>query len=277
MSVLRPVGISPSLGHMTSLPRLHALLLGTLLTVSLVPVGGISAQQLPSATRASTRAELETAAAELDRLAASSAYGPEMIAVARSRATGIRRRLTDGDFRMGDRIALRIDGQMTVNDTLTVLAGPRLVVPGFRQISLQGVLRAELEGYIRAEIVDVVRDAVVRAQPLTRLAVLGAVLRPGYLSVPGETTIDDLLMQAGGPLGDAEVSRMILTRFDTVIVKAPGVGAAVAQRQTVGELDLADGDALFVPRRNPPWDRGAVLQVVGLFLTPILTIFVVRR
>ena len=234
-----------------------------------------SATVSPS-SRMATRAELESAAAEFDQLAASTAYSEPIRGRARGQAVAIRRRLTDGDFRVGDRIVLRIEGQLDVDDTMTVLDGLRVPVPRFRQVSLAGVLRSELELRLRTELTDVVRNATVTARPLMRLAVLGSVTRPGYLSVPSETTVDALLMLAGGPLPVAAVNEMNITRADTVLFKAAATRSALTQGLTVGQLDLTDGDALFVPLKER-WDRAAVLQMVGLAVTLLTTFALLQQ
>lgn len=239
-----------------------------------VPAGGqASVSSVPS--RTASRAELESAAAAFDQLAASTAYGERTRARARDQAAAIRGRLTDGDFRVGDQIVLVIEGQLAVNDTITVLEGARLPVPGFRQVSLAGVLRSELETRVRTELTDVVRNATVTARPLMRLAVLGSVSRPGYLNVPSETTVDALLMLAGGPLPTAAVNEMSLTRSDTVLISAAATSTALTRGLTVGQLDLTDGDVLFVPL-SERWDRAAVLQVVGVVIT-LLTFFTLQQ
>src|SRR5687768_13999064 len=135
----------------------------------------------------------------LDRLAASTAYGPALRERARSEAVAMRRRLTEGDFKPGDRIILHIEGAIALDDTATVLEGRRLPVEGFRQVALEGVLRSELEARLRNDVTDFSRNAVVTVRPLMRVAVFGSVVRQGYLLAPSETTIDDLLTMAGGP------------------------------------------------------------------------------
>ena len=172
---------------------------------------------------------------------------------------------------------LQIEGQLTVNDTMTVLDGLRVPVPQFRQVSLAGVLRSELELRLRTELAEVVpRNLTVTARPLMRLAVLGSVTRPGYLSVPSETTVDALLMLAGGPLPTAAITEMNISRADTVLLKAAATRSALTQGLTLGQLDLTDGDALFVPLKER-WDRAAVLQMVGLAVTLLTTFTLLQQ
>lgn len=264
---------------MTAMPRYRASLAIAIVSLVLAaaPAGGQSVSP-GFASRMASRAELETAAASFDQLAASTAYSERTRTRARDQAAVIRGRLTDGDFRAGDRIMLVIEGGVPVDDTLTVLDGARLPIPGFRAISLSGVLRSELESKLRTELTDVVRNATVSARPLIRLAVFGAVARPGYLSVPSETTLDDLLMMAGGPTSTAKIDELTLSRSDTLLTGSAEIRAAVAAGRTVAALDLTDGDALVVPEAGAPWDRNAVMQMSG-FVLSLVTIFLfqVRR
>lgn len=240
-----------------------------------------SASSVTVATRLASRTQLDAAATQFDQYAASSAYSERTRARARIEAAAIRRRIAEGDFRVGDRIALRIEGlqapgTQTPTDTVTVLDGRMITIPGYRQVSLAGVLRSELEGKLRTELADYVQRATVIARPLMRVAVFGSVGRPGYVSVPAETSLDQLLSLAGGPSATAAVEKITLVRADTVLLKPEAIVSAVAEGRTLDALGVLDGDALVVPVSGPPWDRNATLQIVGLFLTPLLTIFVLR-
>jgi protein involved in polysaccharide export with SLBB domain len=239
--------------------------------------------QVTSTTRLATRVQLNAAATQFDQFAASTAYSERTRARARAEAVAIRRRLADGDFRVGDRITLRVEGQQAaggiapVADTVTVLEGRVLTIAGYRQVSVAGVLRAELETKLRTELEDYFRTATVIARPLMRVAVFGSVTRPGYLSVPMETSLDQLLTFAGGPAATADMQKVKLMRADTVLLSPEAVVSAVSEGRTLDAIGVMDGDALVVPLAGPPWDRNATLQIVGLFLTPLLTIFVVQR
>lgn len=230
-----------------------------------------------SSRRMATRAELEAAAEEYDRLAASTAYSEPARARARVEAAAMRRRLTEGDFRVGDRLLLRVEGQVMLDDTVNVVEGPQIMVRGIRQVSLVGALRSELETLLRAEINEVVPRSTVTASPLMRLSVLGSVTRPGFLSVPSTTTLDRLITLSGGPVASAAVDRIKIERADTLVVSEADVQRAMAAGNTVEMLGLIDGDALVVPLQSPPFDRTQAITLVTSLVIPLLTIFIVRR
>ena len=230
------------------------------------------------ARRNASRTDLESAAAQLDRLAASTAYGERTRDRARAEATVIRRRLTAGDFRPGDRIVVRIEGiEEALDDTATVLEGKRLPVKGFRQVALEGVLRAELEPLLRTELTDFVRNATVTVRPLMRVAVFGSVARQGYVIVPMETTLDDLLSLAGGPAGDSDPQQLTLQRGDTLLLDSDAVRVAIAQGRTINDIGLEDGDALMVPRAQPARNVSQLVQTLSFVISISFSILAIAR
>lgn len=237
----------------------------------------VAAVRVSSTTWGASRDEIESAASRYDRLAASTAYGERLRAVARAEAGALRQRLTDGDFQVGDRILLRVEGQVMIDDTVTVMEGRRITVRGIRQVALTGVLRSELEIKLRAELTEVVRNVTLSASPLMRVAVFGSVVRPGYIGVPSSTRLDQVLMLAGGPVANAAVDNITVVRADTVILDRERIVAAVASGATLDDLGIRNGDQVLVPPQGPPWDRSAVLQIVSIFLFPLLTIFVINQ
>src|SRR5256885_17190701 len=62
-------------------------------------------------------------------------------------AARIKTRLSDGDFRRGDRIALEVQGEEALTDTFVVGSGAELLLPPptVGSLSLKGVLRSELQ------------------------------------------------------------------------------------------------------------------------------------
>ena len=259
-----------------SLAHIGLRVLAATLSVALWTVAAqAQSAQVPLSLRNANRAQIDSVATHLDRLAASTAYGPVLRERARSEAVALRRRLSEGDFRPGDRIILHIEGAITLDDTATVLEGRRLPVEGFRQVALEGVLRSELEARLRNDLTDFVRNAVVTVRPLMRLAVFGSVGRQGYLLAPSETTLDDLLTMAGGPVSDANIRDMTIQRGDTVIVQSEQLRLYVASGSTVGAIGLEDGDALFVPQRQAPRDVRNALQTASFFFS-ILTVLLTR-
>ncbi len=236
-----------------------------------------SAQGADDSPRLADRAQLQASLEALDRSAASTAYSDRLRDRARAQAAEIRHRLTAGDFSVGDQIRLTVRGPTQLVDT-TLAVGDSLIlaVPGIKDVRLYGVLRSELTGALTRDLGEVVRQVQVTAQPLVRIAVLGQVTTPGFLAVPSETLVDQLITLSGGPAPTAALDNMSFVRGDTILWDGDELSGAIARGRTLNALGLRDGDALVVPPQDAPWDRAAVLQIASFFIGPLVTILVVR-
>ena len=185
-------------------------------------------------TRDELTSEMQLAAARGDRL----------------RATLIQGRLDRGDFRDGDRIVVRIESSAGFSDTLTVQTGKRLDLRQLGEVSLEGVLRSELVSKLTTHLARFLRDPVVHATPLVRIGILGSVSRPGYYYTSAEIPLTDVLMEAGGPTADADLSKTEVRRGTNVIVDTRNTQLAMTQGYSVDMLHLSAGDAIEVGRKS---------------------------
>lgn len=267
--------------------RAQSLLLAALLSV--LPVAPIGAQDAGTASSwTASRAELERRLAALESLAGSTAYSERARARAVAEAATIRRRLSEGDFRIGDRIYIEVEASTLVGpnavqtttaevrDTLTVLEGQRISVRSIGEVSLAGVLRSEVQGRVTAAVNEVLLNARATTRPLVRLAVLGAVARPGYYSIPMEYRLDDLLMLAGGPAQNSPTQGMRVLRGDTIVLAESEVRRYIASGTIVGQIGLQEGDQLYIDRGAEPLGRQQTLQYLFFFLSPIISGLVFR-
>ncbi len=261
---------------MRSHPILSNLLRGFAVLATLGVVM-LPAQRPSSGPRLASRAELVTLAQTLERAAESPAYGERLRASARLDLAQVRRRLGVGDFTTGERIFIRVEGgEQPFADTISIRDSLIVDLPNIRRFSVTGVLRSELEEHVNNEVRAVIRNARVTAQPLLRVAVLGAVAAPGFRAVPSETLVDQLLFLGGSPAATATLDKMRFMRGDTVLLSGPAVMSAIAQGRTLASLDLSDGDALVIPTGSPPWDRASTFQLASMLMGPLLA-FVLTR
>jgi len=270
--------------------RMRRYLLRPLLAL----LGALTLSPLPAAAQAdlgsawtATRAELERRVTQLDALASSTAYSERARLRSAEEAATIRRRLGEGDFRVGDRIFIEIDGSASegfggvsaaagFRDTVTVFDGARINVRTIGEVSLAGVLRSELQGRVNAAVNEVILNSRATARPLVRLAVFGAVARPGFYTVPLETRVDDLVMLAGGPSPDAATNQMRFQRGDTVILDAGELQSMIASGQVIGAMGLHEGDQLTIERGGQPLQGEERSRFLFLFISPIISALVFR-
>ena len=191
----------------------------------------------------------------------------------------LRQRLEKGDFQDGDRIIVRVQGNtlmpkelMSLPETLTVRTGRHLEFPRMADLSLEGVLRSELNDRLTAHLAQYIKEPNVRSTPLVRLAVLGQVGKPGYVYTLADAPLSDLIMQAGGPSGAADMAGVTIRRGADVIWDQQDTRAALADGMSLDRLHLRAGDEIEVPaRRDISWFTVFSVGVSAAAL--LLTIF----
>ncbi len=218
-----------------------------------------TAQGSPVAPKFETRAELEAQALVADSLHR------------KSEAWLLRTRLEHGDFQEGDRIVMVMRNNPALTDTLTVRAGKVLQLPQMDPLSLEGVLRSELTDRLTQHVGKYLRDPSLTATPLLRLAVLGHVGRPGFYYVPADALLSDVIMKAGGPSPDGDLSKANVRRGTDVVWPEADVRTALADGLSLDRLHLRAGDELYVgARRRIDWYMILPLVSTGIALTTLL-------
>lgn len=196
-----------------------------------------------------TREELQSLLAMYDDVLASPVYSETVKTATRLRAERVRERLTDGDFALGDAIALYVEGEMeTLPDTVAVEAGPKITLPVFGAISLHGVLRSEVQDHLTTEMGRFIRDPVVRAEGLLRVSVQGSVGQPGFYVIPADMLLTEAIMLAGGPQQTSDLRSLRIERGTEVVMEGEELQEALRQGRTFDQLNLQAGDQLMVPQ-----------------------------
>jgi protein involved in polysaccharide export with SLBB domain len=196
-----------------------------------------------------TRAELEELAASAEQMATSRAVSEAVRRQKAQEAQTIRTRLTTGDFTAGDRISITILGAgEPYRDTLTVAPGGVIALPNIGQISLRGILRMELEPHLTREVSKFVRNVTVTAGPVTRIAVMGAVGRPGFFQLSSDAMLSTAIMIAGGPNSESDIRQIVIRRGDDELWDRKSVQVALQEGVTLQELGLRGGDEIHVGR-----------------------------
>ena len=195
-----------------------------------------------------TRAGLDSLLGQLDAAQRSPAYSDELRDEAAREAGRIRARLDSGDFRVGDRIFLTVEGEQTLTDSFPVIEGPALNLPEIGRIALKGVLRSELNDHLVREIGRYVRDPRVRTRTLIRLLFSGAI-RQGFYSVPTNVPFTDAMMIAGGPTADAKLTGIRIERDGHPIWDGSRLQDAIIEGQTLDQMNLQAGDQIIIPNR----------------------------
>lgn len=213
----------------------------------------LAAQSQPSLL--TSRAELTAAAERAEK--SQSGNADDALA-----AAAIKQRLREGDFNPGDRIILRVFTDQLHTDTLLVRAGRLVDLPGKTTVSLDGVLRSEVSDKVTAQVLRYVKARQVEVVPLTRIAVMGEVARPGYFALPSDVAIGEAIMQAGGPTVTADMDRSTVLRGQQHIRSGKQLVAALSNGQTLDQFGLTAGDQIVVGRSRDLLN-GSLMPFVG--------------
>jgi polysaccharide export outer membrane protein len=166
-------------------------------------------------------------------------------------------------FHVGDRIALSVEGPAGFSDTVLVRDSIVIQLPSIGEIPLRGVRRADAQQYLTQAIAKFVKDPVVHATPLIRVAVLGAVARPGYYSVPSDLILSDVLMRAGGPGSNSDIDKTVIKRGTQEVVSQKRTRQALASGATLDDLRIAPGDQIVVGEQSKG-HLNSLIQITGL-------------
>jgi polysaccharide export outer membrane protein len=191
-------------------------------------------------------------------------------------AAAIRARLARGDFRVGDRILLTVEGEKELSDTFTVGLGGQLTLPVIGNVPLEGVLRSELQDYLTHRLAQNLRDPDVRTRAFVRLSIQGAVTHPGYYGVPADALLSDALMAAGGTTQEANVTRLRIERDGKPVWEGKALQQAIAEGRTLDGAGLVAGDQVIVPKRGGT-TAGEVMRFGTVLLGIPITIYTLTK
>lgn len=193
-----------------------------------------------------------------------------------SEAWLLRTRLRSGDFQEGDRIVVILESGSGAGDTLQVRAGKVLRFPRMEDLSLEGVLRSELNDTVRQHLARFLTNPGVRAVPLLPLAVLGAVRNPGFYYSPADAVLRDVVMRAGGPNPDAELTKATIRRAGQTIWGVSDVRIALSDGVSLDGLHLRAGDEIVVPQQGR-LQAATILSLVTGGLAAVVAIVQLQR
>jgi protein involved in polysaccharide export with SLBB domain len=180
------------------------------------------------------------------------------------------------DFRPGDRIVLRVEGEKDLTDTFTVREGPAIELPAIGRVSLAGVGRGEIEPYLKSQLGRYLKSPIIRARVLLRVGMLGELARPGYYNMPSDALVSDVLT-AAGPTKDSRMAKATVVRAGATVVKSDSLSNAIAAGLTLGQIGLQSGDDLFIPRANDPEHVWRVIAIVATIPAAIIAVLAFRR
>jgi protein involved in polysaccharide export with SLBB domain len=217
-----------------------------------------------------TRAELQALLAQHEQAEKSPASTSQMRGRARYEASLIKQRLEHGDFQVGDRIAITVDQEPAMSDTVTVGQDLTIDLASGERLSVRQVLRSEVHGLLQQAIAKVVKNPVVRTETFLRIGIMGAVGAQGFYVIRSDALITDVLMNAGGLSGTANLEKIKIERDSETIWEGEALKDAITQGRTVDQLNLMAGDMVTVPQQGKGRNlftllRGGMIAASAIF------------
>jgi hypothetical protein len=221
-----------------------------------------------------SRAQLTELLDFYEQSVASPVYSDRLKERARFEGQNVRSRLEGGDFQVGDRVVVDVEGESGLSDTLTVTTNHTLRLGELGEVDVTGVLRSELEPLLRQYVERYVRSPVVQSRSLIRVQMDGAVAQPGFFTMPAETPLPDAIMVAGGLTGQSKLNGIRIQRRGQNIMGGEMIQEALAQGRTLDQLSMQNGDRIFVPRINTSV-LTSTLAIVSMVLGITVTAMVI--
>jgi protein involved in polysaccharide export with SLBB domain len=108
------------------------------------------------------------------------------------------------------------------------------------------------------------------------LAVVGEVRSPGYVHVPSQSLLSDVISAAGGPTVTGNLQRVTIRRDGQTLLPPDRVTKALAAGATLDDLQVHAGDEVVVEaRRSFNWTQ--MFQTTAILIGSAATIIAIQR
>lgn len=222
---------------------------------------------LPAQRGSVEPARVEATRTELEAIAAHPPKGMSAADLA-----SVQSRLSVGDFAVGDKVLIYVQGDPTYSDTFAVSPGRILMLPALPGLSLEGVLRSEADSVIAGFLARYIRDPQVTVTPLIRMGILGGVGKPGYYDVPAQSLLSEMVMTAGGLGQFGDMGRSKVMRNNDEVLNAKAVSFAISNGKTLDVLNLQSGDNFAVGVKDPGATLSKVQIITALLAIPLMIV-----
>lgn len=174
----------------------------------------------------------------------------------------------DLSLRPGDVLRMRIFLEPDLSGEYPVNEQGVVTLPRLGDLAIVGWPPDSIRPRLTRMYSEFLRDPVVEVTLLRRVAIYGAVLKPGLYPVDPTMTVQDALALAGGASSDGKRDHVELLRGDRRIDTDLSLGSTLAQ------LRLQSGDQLYVPQRSwlsrNTWLMGSFIGATATIIAVVL-------
>ncbi len=175
---------------------------------------------------------------------------------------------TADGLRPGDVLRMRIFQEPELSGDFPVNENGVVTLPRLGDLRISEWPADSIRPRLTRSFSEFLRDPVVEITMLRRIAVYGAVMKPGLYPVDPTMTIQDALALAGGAAPDGHRDRVELVRGNSRLQTDLSTATRLEQ------LRLESGDQLFVPQRSwlsrNTWVVGSLLGATATIIAVVL-------
>jgi len=171
------------------------------------------------------------------------------------KAESQRRALT---FRKGDALRLTIwqpwgitdnkNQHVDLNGDYIIDSRGYVSIPLIGEVKVIGHNAKTLAEVIGEKSSQYMQDPIVIAEPLIRVTMLGAFIKPGTYLIPPDASLWELVDLAGGPTDDSNLNKMQIERGGETVKKK--LLSSFERAYSIQEIGIKSGDQIIVPTRN---------------------------
>jgi protein involved in polysaccharide export with SLBB domain len=214
-----------------------------------------------------SRTELQAAYAEIQRGLSSTGYSAAIRQSKQVEADLIKNRLNEGDIQPADQIKVVVLGVEGLSAVYTITSARTLTLPSGTEIPMRGILRSEVQDYLTEKFSHQVNEPRLTATTYIRVAISGAVKKPGFFQAPASALLTEEIMVGGeGPSNDARWNKSTIKRGDRIIVSGPEFALAIQKGLTLDQLNVQAGDEIVLdakPSTAAVWRIVAGITALG--------------
>lgn len=169
----------------------------------------------------------------------------------------------------GEQIKITVTGEPEFSDEYTVDGRGEVLLPMVGAVRVGGLTYEQAAAAVERALREVIRAPAVSVQPAQplRVAVVGGVVRPGYVDYREGITALQAVVAAEGPVSTARMNRAYVVRRGLENPEKPErieINLARVGQSGRPDVALATGDVVFVPVRSTRDRENPLLRLLGL-------------
>jgi len=149
-------------------------------------------------------------------------------------------------LRPGDLLAVKVWNQPSLNAEYELDSNGEISMPLVGRVRLAGLTEREIQDQMTDLFKEFFVDPHVEVSVLRKMVFIsGAVAKPGAMEIRGWITLDQLIVMAGGPAGDADMSNVSVLRQG---LEGPEALYFDATADNGANVVVQPGDRISIPR-----------------------------